>query len=181
MTVDQYIAKLNRQIEALERNDKALFLAASSVHGKMVTRIFSEGQTSAGAKIGNYNSTKPIYVNPKNAPKGFPAKGKNGQSTFKNGRKRKTGYFQSYKDFRGKQGRETAFVNLRLHGRLQTDFANSLQKSGNKYISGTKNAANTVKIEGNEKRFNAAIFRLTKAEHDLFINILSKELINQLK
>lgn len=196
MTVEQYIAKLNRQIEAIERNDKALLLAASSVHGKMVTRIFEDGLDSNGNKIGNYSTKEMLATetqfDKKSKFKQTIGKTKTGKPkplwllfprAKKKGKKavpvmRISG---GYKTFREMQGKESGFVNLRYRGTLRSDFTGSLSKRGRTYVSGTKNKANTPKIDGAEKRFNAVIFRLTKEERNLYNEILRKELINQLK
>ena len=172
MTTNELIAKMKADVRLLR--EKPLALAAFSVHSMVAERIFEKGQNAGDGKIGDYNNSKKIYVNPKISPKKFTAKGKSGKTKFKNGNSHKTGFFDSYKSFRQKIGRQTAFVDLKLSGQLQKDFTNSLQKSSGYWISGVKNKANVGKVEGAEDKYKN-IFKLTKKESSEIKRIASAE------
>lgn len=178
-TIAQFIQKQKRRLQEIEKG-KAFGEAVANSHSVQVPRIFEKGIKSDGSKIGQYNSSDPLYVNPKTAPKSFPTKGKTGKATFKSGKKHKTGFFTSYKAFRSGQGRESNFVNLRLFGRLQLDYTNGLRRiSPLKWVAEVKTEESADKIEGNKDRFGLT-FSLTKKEKADFFKdlevILKKEL-----
>lgn len=177
MTLQEYIVDQQRKLNELRTKNLPLARAAADTNAMQVKRIFTDGGKSSGGKIGSYNSTDPLYVSPKLAPKSFPTKGKGGKSKFNNGKSHKTGYFASYKAFRANQGRETSFVNLNLFGNEQSDMANSLtQVTVNKWTSGFKRNENADKKRGQEAKYGI-IFDLTKAEQESFLNILELETI----
>jgi hypothetical protein len=182
MTTDQFIAKQHKKIAEL-KTGVVIGIAAQDTHAKMVERIFEEGKTSAGAKL-KYNSTDPLYVNPntqspkKFVPMGKPKEGrKRGDSKFNDGTPHKTGYFESYKSFREKIGRDTEFMNLNLFGNLQNDFGKGVVKLSNEsWISTVTNAANKGKLES----FNV-FFQLNKGERENFKDVLEYESLEILK
>ena len=179
MTTDQFAQKQKARLAKIEEG-KSFAEAVANSHARQVPRIFDKGIKSDGSKIGQYNSSKDLYVNPKFAPKGFSTKGKTGKTTFKNGKKHKTGFFTSYKAFRASQGRETSFVNLRLFGRLQLDYTNGLRRvSPLKWVAEVKTDINADKIQGNKERFGLT-FSLTEKEREEFFKdqaeILRREL-----
>ena len=179
MTIDQFIQKQNKRLKAIKEG-KLFAEAVANSHSNQVPRIFEKGIQSDGSKIGQYNSTKDLYVNPKTAPKSFPTKGKTGKSVFKSGKSHKTGFFTSYKAFRSNQGRETNFVNLRLFGRLQLDYTNGLRRvSPLKWVAEVKTEESADKIEGNKQRFGLT-FALTKEEKIEFRKDLEIILVREL-
>lgn len=143
-------------------------VVVSDVHAMQTQRIFVGGKNSQNSNIGSYNTSNPLYVNPKYAPKKFPTRGKNGATKFKNGKQHKAGYFTSYSAFRQNQGRQTAFVDLRLSGALFRDYASSIVRIDNKYIVGVKNKDNADKLQGAIKKYGATVFRLTPNELKIF-------------
>lgn len=167
---------INKIRNDLTKVEKAYGLAVAATHAEVVDRIFEEGENNRGGKIGTY-STKPIYVNPDYSPKKFAPKGKTGRTSFNNGKKHKTGYFESgYKGFRQAIGRESNKVNLRLFGTLQSDFSNSLEKrQSGLYVTGIKNKANAGKIEGIQYKYGN-VFLLQKDERKLLVTTFQKEL-----
>lgn len=179
MTVDEWINKQRKLIGQLVNGD-VLFVAALETHRTMANRIFVEGKNAIGANTGKYNTTNPLYVNPKNSPRGFATGGKNG-SKKKNGSAYKTRYFKSYSAYRAAIGRQNAKVDLNLSGQLQSDFVAGIRRNGNSEVLVVlKNPVNQKKRRGNEKKFGK-IFSLTKAERMLFIeenNKGLKKLIN---
>jgi hypothetical protein len=177
MSTDEYIKKLRSKLSDLLRDNKPLASAVASAHADQMVRIFEDGKDSSDGKIGEYDSSTPIYVDPKTSPRSFQAKGKTGESQFKNGKSHKTGYFSSYKAYRAGQGRQTSFVDLKLFGQLQRDMSNSLTRiNPNIWVTGTKNKTNSKKAEGAEKKYGK-IFNLTKKEKEVFKETLRDELL----
>lgn len=170
---EQYIKELRKKLQNL-KSGKAVAIAAQDTHVKVVERIFDKGRNAQDGEIGQYDTSAPLYVNPKYSPKKFPKKGKSGKAKFKNGRARKTGFFQSYKDFKQAIGRPTAFVNLKLSGLLQSDFGKGVQRvSPLRHIAAVRNI-NSDKIKGLEDKYGN-IFRLTPKERTHYKQVLAYE------
>lgn len=165
------------QRKKLTELEKAHGRVVGTVHAQQIVRIYEEGKRGSGGGIGQYNSTTPLYVNPKLAKNGakLTKKGKTGQTKFKNGKPHKSAYFPSYKAFRGSQGLETGFVNLDLTGQLKLDHSNSLQPQGDTWIAGTKNPANTKKLNGAIDKYGVDVFKISQDERKLLIDTLRKE------
>src|SRR6478735_6887324 len=121
MKGSEYFDKLNKQFNQ-EVLNKAVLSAAITVNSEVGERIFQKGLDSEGKQIGKYDTDTPLYVNPKNAPKKFPPKGKNGDVTFSDKKPHQTGYFDSYTSYRKKVGRKVGKVIFSLFGRLESDF-----------------------------------------------------------
>jgi hypothetical protein len=113
-------------------------------------RIFLDGLDANGTKIGSY-STDPIYVGVEAAKKRYGSqiptsklkgKGKGGKGKFKNGKTRKSQYFErGYAGFREFMGRDIGTVNLDLTSNLQ-----------NSILTGTSGNVGTISfISGNLK------------------------------
>jgi hypothetical protein len=183
MTIEQYIQMLNKQIMEVETiADHAIFLAASSNMGDIANRIFVEGRDADGAKIGSYNTTKPLYVSPKDSPRNFKPQGKNGDTGKVRNKARKTKYFSSYREYRNNQQRQTMFVDLRMFGRLQGEFESSLRRvtDGIGWQIGVYTKENINKARGNERRFNTIIFEATRKEAQDAQNIAAQEMTDYL-
>lgn len=178
MKSKEFAIRLERKIKALEEDNKPFEIGVTTIISDLIPRVFEEGVSSDGGRIGQYDSSTPLYVNTsKNARIKNNPKGKNGESKFKNGKPKVTTYYENYKDFRQKQGCESSFVNLDLTGELQRDLANGLYKiDSNNFSLTVKQDINSKKIEGNEKRFGKEIFDLTKEEEEKLIDIIDKEL-----
>lgn len=177
LTIKQFIRKQKNKINKIRKSNTPLFLAASSAHAEQIERIFTKGGNSSGGKIGSYDTSNPIYVNPKTAPKSFQPKGKTGKAAFASGKAHKTGYFTSYKAFRSQQGRPTGTVVLLLTGQLKSDFSRAPKRvTVNKYTVGVANQANNDKVDGAESKYGR-IFALTIKERKLFTDIARKEFL----
>lgn len=174
ISIAEYLASQNERFERL-KNGEALEIAVRDTHAKQVQRIFVDGKNSDDNQIGKYNTTDPLYVNPRNAPKNTPVRGKYGQTTFSNGNKHKTTYFESYSEFRQEQGRESTFVNLNLFGVLRSSFANGLFKVSEREWVVAIPQSEYDKLSGNEDRFGSKISALTQGEHDNFIEVIKEE------
>lgn len=180
MTTDQFISQQRVKMQKI-LTGLPIALAAQDTHVKMVSRIFEDGETSKGNQLG-YNTTDPLYVNPKTgSPKNFPVKGKNGSDTFKSGKnkgkKHKTGYFESYKDFRNAIGKTNKSINLNLTGILESDFSKGVIKLGDlKYVSMVTNERNKAIVE----KFDV-YFKLSKEERTFFKERLTDEVLKILR
>lgn len=184
LTPIEYANKLRSQLLELQQTNKPLLLAATSTTSDMASRIFIEGKGTDGGKIGNYNDTKIMYLNPDD-PNVFGRSKIGEPGKFKNGNNRKTVKL-TYKGYKSKLGKPQggAFVNLELSGDMKSDFTNNaplgdsriLEKiSANEYLVRWKAPINAEKAEGNEKRFKQ-IFKLTAGEKKLFFDVAEFEL-----
>lgn len=183
------ISRLRRIVDIVDSDDTPIRRAAQAVHAKQTVRIFEDGKSSTGSSIGSYKQNAPVYVNPKLAPKSFAPRGKNGDTTFKNGKKHKTGYFPSWGKHREAIGREGGKVNLRYSNDLQSDFANAtVSKSETKvaspeptkietgvYATTLNRQVNIDKKKGLEAKYGD-VFKLTEGERSFYIDVLDKEL-----
>jgi len=182
MTTQEYISKLNNKISKLQTG-LPVGIAAQDTHVKMVERIFEGGKDAEGKqhKYKPADPDKPLYVNPNNSPKKFPTKGKPNdkgvsKSKFANGEPHKTGYFESYKAYREKIGRDTEFVNLNLWGNLQNDFGKGVIKGGPFFYTSGVSQTNV----GKYKNFSS-YFKLNKEERANFKEVLNFEVMQILK
>lgn len=158
---------------------------ASTLLGAMTVRIHEKGLATDGTKIGEYNKTKPIYVNPDNySGLSFTPQGKNQKrpttvSTFNiftkkekrvaikaNNRQRMTKYFKSYYHFKTEVGRNVlGTVNLSLTRTMQLQFGIIATQTGYGLGWGAGNYAERAK--GFEKKYKKKIWGLTEAEREL--------------
>jgi hypothetical protein len=174
LTTAEYISKLNGQVSHL-KDGIIVAIAAQDTHSMMLERIFEQGKKTDGSDIGQYNTSNELYVNPKNAPKNFPAKGKNGDAKFSDGKPHKTGFFESYKEYRSTVGRQSTKVDLTMTGLLKSDFSRAVVKVNNfNYTSSVSTERNKKIIEGMEEKFGK-IFGLTEAEKQNFLEVLKYE------
>ena len=119
--------------------DEAKIAALNGLEASLKTRIFTDGRDSGGGSIGNY-STKPMYVSIAGAQARYgsqikssalTAVGKNGDTEFKNGKKRRSQYFSDgYAGFRAQVGRQNQKVDLNLTGNLQDSLAGGVTDKG---------------------------------------------------
>lgn len=187
MTAEEYKNKLLLAAQKLRKDNIPLKLATYSVVASQALRIFTNGRTTDGSQY-QYNSTKPLYLNPSttfNGGKLGQPIGKTGKTVFESGKKKgqshKTVYVESYQDYRQKIGRESSFVNWELSGDLKLDFENPqggtptpIKVSQNEYISGLKRKENIGKRDGLENKYGR-IFWLSEAEKNEFYAIASFE------
>lgn len=186
MTIAEAQNKL-KGIIAEVNSERALKIAVFAVNELRVKRIFSDGKNSSGGQIGVYNSTKPVYIKPENAPK-------KGNQIGKRGKPIESLYYPSYKNFRKAMGRESEFVNVRLNNELQSDLANAnisrtstklgvpkpIRVSKTKYKVTLKKDINIKKSEGLEKKFGKFLEH-TKEEKAAFAKALKFEFDRILK
>lgn len=168
MKIDKFI----KRIEALaavmaseQIKNRVSFVAVSRLAGLYETRIFREGEATGGGKIGRY-STKPYYTTsrPKLLPKSkLSPLGKNGKSTFKNGKKKKTRYLPGgYSEFRERTVGQNKTVDLNLTGATVGSLA--IGRRAGRVVYGFTNQKAAEIMEENEKRFKKEITKPTAAE-----------------
>lgn len=178
MTTAEFIAKQEAKIDAIIKNDVPLMIAVSSITAVISNRVWGKGLNSKDAIIGNYG-TNPIYVSATATPKPKKLTGKNGSDTFKNGKKHKSGYFDSYYNYKKSVGlnKVVQTVDLRLTGETHRDWANgdianpTAEKINQHEYQQSLSKENAVKIEKYGK-----VFQPTTKEKKLFIEVLQKEL-----
>lgn len=190
MTPEEYQNNLNNRFALELKAMKDAFLATvKDAVGNMGVRIFEEGKNSSGSTIGTYKNNNELYVSDSRSPRAGNHKGKpNEQGKSKT---IKTTYYESYKGFRSKQGRESNFVNLRLFGRLMSDFFNApvsdrvpaeaspIMVDTFQYYTRVRDE-NTGKMKGAEAKYGR-IFAHTKEERERFNRTLNFELNKRLK
>lgn len=184
MSIEEFNLKLRQALAEIEANDVPLRLAAYSSVAAVSKRIFTDGGNANGGQIGQYNSSNPIYINPKKAFGGSKLgtpKGKNGDTKFKDGRSHVTVYLDSYKDYKAALGKPSggAFVNLELSGDLKSDFENGKvptpqERGPHEYFIGLKRPINQDKVAGLEQKYGK-VFALTDAEVEEFIKDIKFE------
>jgi len=184
MTIDEFNLKLKQALAEIEANDVPLRLAAYGSVAEVSLRIFTKGGNADGGAIGQYNSSDPIYINPKKAFGGSKLgtpRGKNGDTQFKNGKPHATVYLDSYKDYKAILGKPSGggFVNLELSGDLKSDFENGkvptpTQLGPHEYAVQLKRNINIDKVAGLESRYGK-IFALTNQEVENFIEDIKFE------
>lgn len=180
MTTEEYIAKLNGQVSHL-KDGAIVAIAAQDTHAMMIERIFEEGKKQDGTEIGSYDTSSPLYVNPAISPKSFPAKGKNDDTKFSNGNNHKTGFFESYSEYRQKIGRPVDKVNLTLSGLLKSDFSRAVTRiSEFIYTSKVSTKRSADIIDGMDNKYGK-IFGLTEKEKENFLETLKFESLRILK
>lgn len=196
MTQEEWLKKNRTAIDSLIKNNRPLNVASRAALQNVASRIFEQGKKSDGSDIGQYDTKRPMYVNPLYSPlaKGnkkiglqglTPTTGKTGEHLFKNGKPHKTTYVKNYKDFRNRIGRRIDKVNLVLTGDLQSDFANGKvsnpipkKVSTHEYVVTLSRQSNQDKREGLEKKYGTIFFH-TKGEVAKFIKIAGQELRNE--
>lgn len=153
----------------IEELRKAMETGARDILPDVADRVFTQGKATDGSDIGSY-STKPIYISKKNSPRSAGIV------------KKKTLFFPGgYKEFKGAIGRGED-VNLKVFGRLQSDYLTPLKKDTLKGLSfELKEAVNAEKKEGNEKRFGKDIFNLNQVEKDRVVNTISFEVARRIR
>jgi hypothetical protein len=188
MTITEYAVRLRKFAEELERNNRPFQRATESVTQAMNSRIFVDGKKTDGNSIGQYDTSKPLYVNPKTTfgtASKLKVQGKTGEKTFKNGKPHKTAYVESYKKLREAVGRQTKYINLVASDDLASDFRGGSQTakpkriSAHVYVIELDRPINRKKMAGNEDRFGV-VHDASRQERVLLNRIALSELINDL-
>jgi hypothetical protein len=195
MNTREYINALDCYIDVI-RDGRFHEVAVRDSIAQQSYRIFTEGRNSAGSGIGEYDTKRPIYVNPDKAPRKtsgvniqglLPTQGKTGNTVFRSGKKHKTRYVESYAKFRELIGLQAGAVKLLLFGNLKSDFENGGRGTGiiplkldNHRYAITLDGENEKKKQGLEKKYGD-VFALTKDEIEKLSEVGEKELIIELE
>lgn len=204
MTPQEFIKDIQKKAAAIVKENIPLAIAVRTVVALTTQRIFADGKNSSDTNIGQYDTSRAMYINPDASPRlgadkasgvsGLQKVGKTGESAFKNGKAHKTAYVANYKDFRNKIGRRIDKVNLNLTGQLASDFANAkidpnfakininekdFKVNANTYVVSLKNAFNAIKRDGLEKKYGT-VFQPTPEERKKFFDTANFELYRQL-
>jgi len=203
MTVQEFVIKTLELKEQIIKFDVPLRIAAYTTLAAQSQRIFSEGKNESNQQL-VYDYKTPIYVNPKDSPKGFKPAGKpkankkgelvSPKKKFGNikfggakGAKvevdRATKYFESYKDFKSFIGRPRggSYVSFELFGDLKKDFENPkgntpepVKVNDHEYITRVSRDINQKKVEGFNEKYGG-VFGLSKEEKQLFFDTVAFE------
>lgn len=147
------VNKVNNAI----RSPQIRRIAASTVLSKQKPRIFEQGLSENGSKIGTY-STKPISI----------ARNKQARNTGKT-------YFKTgYAEYKTDISKNPGYVNLDNTGQLKADYG--LIVNGDQLAFGFQNDVNADKAGWMETKYGKDIFSLTDPEFDLYINTTVYEL-----
>jgi len=182
---------MRQRLNAILAAEGPLYLASQSALAEFSERVFTRGKSATGGKF-SYNSTTPLYVDPK---KTFgstenlkPPRGKSGKTKFKSGKAHKTTYVSSYKELRSLVGRESNFVNWEASGDLKIDIENkeSGQFTPKKVSQGYEINSNDTEKENPRKLRGLKIkypnvFVLNQKERKLFFTTYDKELLRLLR
>lgn len=125
--INQYAKALNTIID-----EKLMIEIGSTVQANTLERIHEDGLDTKLQVIGQYDTKRPIYINPDKAPRksankakgieGLKKAGKSGKTKFKNGEPHKTAYNANYKALRNKIGKRIDKVDLNFSGKLSKEF-----------------------------------------------------------
>lgn len=146
-----------------------------------IERIHEQGKAVNGSKIGSYDTTRPLYVNPETSATKqglIPTKGKNGQTKFKNGKLHKATYVNSYKELRKIQGKESGFVNLNYTSKLQSEL--NLVVKNNKADIGFISSYGGDLSENLEKKYGKKIWGVTQQNITDIKNIVIEEVVKHI-
>ena len=172
-------AKLEVVLPGGKGNEDMEREVATTMVAEIGNRIHNQGKATDGSDIGTY-STKPIYVNPKNAAgKTFKTAGKNSaESKFKNGKPRATRYFGGgYSEFKSTIGRnQLGKVNLSLSGDMNQKFVVIPTEQG--YGVGWNEEEYKQRAEYFEKKYGKPIWSWSADEINIAIAICKEYISN---
>lgn len=185
MTTDEFIKQQQEKLNAIVKTNKPLLFAVRSVMALQSNRIFTRGLNKSGAVIGDYGHEE-IHINPKNSPKKFTPRGKNGKTKKKNGEPYKTGYFANWLEYKMAIGKNKTIksVDLKWSNELNRSWANG------KVVKpeATKINAHQYNVQLSENNLQKVerygvdeVFGLSKHEKESFMKVLQDELIIALK
>ena len=204
ITPEQFQKKIEAKIRSLDIAKTIVFPVATVMLDSMRQRLFQEGISGDGGKIGDY-SRKAMYVGRDkfiNAG-GFRPQGKKEYikgtkqkkvevysistrkkkkvAVTKGNTQRETMYLPNgYKELREIQGKETAFVNLQYSGLLFTDFSKlAVEKDTVVSKVGTKESSD--KLIWLSDKYGKDTFKHTKEEREFFKKEVHKQFIKYLR
>lgn len=158
--------------------DTAVRTAATTALAEIKTRVFERGEATDG-DIGVY-SRKPMYVSLSESPRKFVPRGKNSDSPkLKNGKPRRSGYFQGgYDEFKTTVGRNIGKVNLSLSGQLNNQMTIIATSKG--YGLGWNNTEMAKRAQYFPIKYKKQIWLPTKDELELIKSVAAKTYVDAL-
>lgn len=195
MTTDDFIINLNQTLTNPKVLAEAFQVAVLDLVTREQKRIFVDGKNSNDTKIGDY-STKPMlvgaksFINKGTADKFFKRKDNKWKTIQRGGNNYPLAVLDGgYKELRRLTPRKVDFVNLKYTDDLFFDFA--AQRAGGDHnpikindfefqITVGARPKSKIKVDGNEKRFNAPIFQPSKTDQSHFLETLNVELQRRL-
>jgi len=177
MSFEAFEARINNIGNALDKllPDTISVAIMQELESKYKNRIFDNGLKADGSKIGEY-STEPTYFSSSTFVRkaAFKPLGKP-NAEGKQKRNKKTMFLQGgYSEFRGIQGRENQFINLKLSGSEERAF--KTMKFGNSTLFGNTDQHESDKIQGQQDRFDG-IFELSEDEKKFIREEITKQAI----
>jgi hypothetical protein len=151
------LEKINTVVQA----DKTMRVALTTVLAIHKRRIFEEGFSAKGVKIGTY-STKPTSI----------AKSQQARQTGK------TFFPGGYSEYKKAIGKNQGFVNLRNTDQMMSDYG--LIGSGNSWGFGFHNSTNYGKTQSLERKYQTEIFSLSRHEEEILADTLFNQIRNAL-
>ena len=190
-----YSSNIRKVVNNLEKgfrsivDDKLMIEIGSTVQANTLERIHEDGLDSNLQNIGQYDTSRPIYINPDKAPRktankakgieGLKRAGKYGDAKFKNGKPHKTAYNANYKALRNKIGRRIDKVDLNFSGKLSKEFGLDL-KSKNEVDLGFLTEYGTLISEGLEIKYGKKIWDITDNDVKDINTIINAKIQKQL-
>lgn len=190
-----YSSNIRKVVNNLEKglrgivDDKLMIEIGSTVQANTLERIHEDGLDSNLQNIGQYDTNRPIYINPDKAPRktankakgieGLKRAGKYGDTKFKNGKPHKTAYNANYKALRNKIGRRIDKVDLNFSGKLSKEFGLDL-KSKNEVDLGFLTEYGTLISEGLEIKYGKKIWDITDNDVKDINTIINAKIQKQL-
>lgn len=156
----EFTAVLER-INNVVRADRTMRIALSTVLAVHKPRIFEQGFSAKGVKVGTY-STKPISI----------AESKQARSTGK------TFFKGGYAEYKRAIGKNQGFVNFRNTDQMYADYG--LIGSGQNFGFGFQNTENYQKSQWMEAKYRVPIFDLSRNEDNLLADTLVTQIRNAL-
>ena len=171
MTTDEYIKKVQKQIEDLKTFDNELTKVVFDIHTRHMAGIFNEGidakystnPTLAGSNVfGNTNkfgTTNYTFATRGGSNKYFGSKKKMAENSWATiptpkGARSLMVIEGGYKAIRAADGRRTDKVNLDHTGTLKNDLRISPVKVNDGWISGVRKSENVGKLDGLIERYS---------------------------
>lgn len=192
MTANEYANKLREYARLLKEKNRPFERAVQSTTQLIGNRIFVKGEKTDGSAIGQYDTKRELYINPKKVFSGGafnPPTGKTGETTFKNGKPHKTTFVRNYKEYRNRIGRRIDKVNLVVSGDLQSDWRNTQSPSSpatakkinaNEFVIVLDRPVNQKKMEKFDDKYGT-VSHIQKKEYDNLIRVANAELVNDLQ
>lgn len=157
---NEFIAVLDK-INTVVRADRTMRTALTTVMAIHKPRIFEQGFSAKGVKLGTY-STKPISI----------ARSQQARNTGK------TFFKGGYAEYKRAIGKNNGFVNLRNTDQMYGDYG--LIGSGQNFGFGFQNSENYRKSQYMEAKYQTPIFDLSRYEDEILADTLVIQIKNAL-